>query len=83
VYPRERTPFSPSGVAVICSRVTSALACPSPWRPQGPHAHSRPSEANNQPCFSFEFFPPRTREGAEQLYKTMVDLVLLRASYVA
>ena len=36
-----------------------------------------------QPCFSFEFFPPRTREGAEQLYKTMVDLVLLRPSYVS
>ena len=24
-----------------------------------------------QPCFSFEFFPPRTREAGEQLYKTI------------
>lgn len=36
-----------------------------------------------QPCFSFEFFPPRTPESAEQLYKTMVDLVLLRPSYAS
>jgi methylenetetrahydrofolate reductase (NADPH) len=37
----------------------------------------------HQPCFSFEFFPPRTREGAEQLYASMVDLVPLRPSYVS
>ncbi|HWT79004.1 MAG TPA: methylenetetrahydrofolate reductase [NAD(P)H] [Candidatus Methylomirabilis sp.] len=36
-----------------------------------------------QPCFSFEFFPPRTREAGEQLYKTIEDLVLLRPSYVS
>jgi methylenetetrahydrofolate reductase (NADH) len=36
-----------------------------------------------QPCFSFEFFPPRTKEAAEQLYKTMADLVPLRPSYVS
>lgn len=36
-----------------------------------------------RPCFSFEFFPPRTREGAEQLYASMVDLVPLRPSYVS
>ncbi len=35
------------------------------------------------PCFSFEFFPPRTREGAEQLYASMVDLVPLHPSYVS
>lgn len=36
-----------------------------------------------QPCFSFEFFPPRTPEAAEQLYRTMEDLVPLRPSYVS
>jgi methylenetetrahydrofolate reductase (NADPH) len=45
--------------------------------------HIRDLLNQQQPCFSFEFFPPRTREGAEQLYKTMVDLVLLRPSYVS
>ena len=45
--------------------------------------HIRDFLRQQQPCFSFEFFPPRTREGAEQLYKTMVDLVLLRPSYVS
>ena len=45
--------------------------------------HIRDILRQQQPCFSFEFFPPRTREGAEQLYKTMVDLVLLRPSYVS
>jgi methylenetetrahydrofolate reductase (NADPH) len=45
--------------------------------------HIRDLLRQQQPCFSFEFFPPRTREGAERLYKTMVDLVLLRPSYVS
>ncbi|HWU36287.1 MAG TPA: methylenetetrahydrofolate reductase [NAD(P)H] [Candidatus Acidoferrum sp.] len=36
-----------------------------------------------QPCFSFEFFPPRTREAGEQLYKTIEELVPLRPSYVS
>jgi methylenetetrahydrofolate reductase (NADPH) len=36
-----------------------------------------------QPCFSFEFFPPRTREAGEQLFKTIEDLVSLRPSYVS
>ena len=45
--------------------------------------HIRDLLRQQQPCCSFEFFPPRTREGAEQLYKTMVDLVLLRPSYVS
>ena len=36
-----------------------------------------------QPCFSFEFFPPRTREAGEQLYKTIEDLVPLLPSYVS
>jgi len=45
--------------------------------------HIRDLLRQQRPCFSFEFFPPRTREGAEQLYKTMVELVLLRPSYVS
>lgn len=36
-----------------------------------------------QPCFSFEFFPPRTSEAGEQLYKAIEDLVPLRPSYVS
>jgi methylenetetrahydrofolate reductase (NADPH) len=45
--------------------------------------HIREILRARQPCFSFEFFPPRTREGAEQLYRTMVELVPLRPSYVS
>ncbi len=36
-----------------------------------------------QPCFSFEFFPPRTREMGELLYRTIEDLVPLQPSYVS
>jgi len=36
-----------------------------------------------QPCFSFEFFPPRTKEAGDQLYKTIEDLVPLQPSYVS
>ena len=57
-------------------------ARPSPGDRKGA-MHIRDLLRQKQPCFSFEFFPPRTREGAEQLYKTMVDLVLLRPSYVS
>jgi methylenetetrahydrofolate reductase (NADPH) len=45
--------------------------------------HIRDILQRGQPCFSFEFFPPRTREGAEQLYASMVDLVALQPSYVS
>jgi methylenetetrahydrofolate reductase (NADPH) len=45
--------------------------------------HIRDILAERQPCFSFEFFPPRTREGAEQLYASMVDLVALQPGYVS
>lgn len=45
--------------------------------------HLRDILQAQQPCFSFEFFPPRTREGAEQLYATMLDLVPLQPSYVS
>jgi methylenetetrahydrofolate reductase (NADPH) len=39
--------------------------------------------SRHQPCFSFEFFPPRTREAGEQLFKAIEDLVPLRPSYVS
>src|SRR5512137_2836582 len=45
--------------------------------------HIRDILKQRQPCFSFEFFPPRTREGAEQLYSAMVDLAPLGPSYVS
>lgn len=35
------------------------------------------------PHFSFEFFPPKTPEGAEQLFETIRDLVALRPSFVS
>src|SRR5512136_1259190 len=45
--------------------------------------HIRDALTKRQPCFSFEFFPPRTRDGAEQLYASMVDLAPLQPSYVS
>jgi methylenetetrahydrofolate reductase (NADPH) len=45
--------------------------------------HIRDILAQRQPCFSFEFFPPRTRDGAEQLYASMVDLAPLQPAYVS
>ena len=35
------------------------------------------------PSFSFEFFPPRTAEGAEQLYRTIRELESYRPSFVS
>ena len=35
------------------------------------------------PTFSFEFFPPRTRRAAEQLYATIADLDALKPSFVS
>jgi methylenetetrahydrofolate reductase (NADPH) len=45
--------------------------------------HIREILQQHQPCFSFEFFPPRTREGAEQLFRSMEELAPLRPSYVS
>jgi methylenetetrahydrofolate reductase (NADPH) len=45
--------------------------------------HIREILDSQQPCLSFEFFPPRTREAAEQLYWTIQDLAPLRPSYVS
>ena len=36
-----------------------------------------------EPCFSFEFFPPRTPEGEAALLRTLEDLVPLRPGYVS
>jgi methylenetetrahydrofolate reductase (NADPH) len=36
-----------------------------------------------RPCFSFEFFPPKTAEGFEQLYGTLADLVTLNPGYAS
>jgi len=43
----------------------------------------RDIQGRQQPCFSFEFFPPRTKEAGDQLYKTIEDLVPLQPSYVS
>jgi methylenetetrahydrofolate reductase (NADPH) len=37
----------------------------------------------NRICFSFEFFPPRDRTAAEQLYATIAELVPLKPAYVS
>ncbi len=38
---------------------------------------------NNKIAFSFEFFPPRTAESAEALYKSIEELVELKPAYVS
>ena len=35
------------------------------------------------PVVSFEFFPPKTQEGADQLYRTVDDLRRCRPSFVS
>ncbi len=37
----------------------------------------------NQPCFSFEFFPPKTEKASQSLYEAMKDLVPLKPGYVS
>jgi len=39
--------------------------------------------ATTRPCFSFEFFPPRTPEGVENLYETMRTLRSLDPGFVS
>ncbi len=36
-----------------------------------------------EPCFSFEFFPPKTEEGAATLFETVEDLYRLNPGYVS
>lgn len=35
------------------------------------------------PCFSFEFFPPKSEEGVEELFRTLGDLAPLRPAFVS
>jgi methylenetetrahydrofolate reductase (NADPH) len=39
--------------------------------------------SNKRPCFSFEFFPPRTEQGLETLYATVRTLRRLQPDYVS
>lgn len=36
-----------------------------------------------KPCFSFEFFPPKTEKGSTSLFNEMADLVNLKPGYVS
>ena len=37
----------------------------------------------SKPCFSFEFFPPKTPEGEKQLWETLEDLRSLEPGFVS
>src|SRR5690242_13458046 len=37
----------------------------------------------SNPCFSFEFFPPKTEEGVEQLLRTIEELAPLEPGFVS
>jgi methylenetetrahydrofolate reductase (NADPH) len=39
--------------------------------------------ANNRPVFSFEFFPPKTEEGLNNLERTIAELAPLKPSFVS
>lgn len=45
--------------------------------------HIRDILAERRPTFSFEFFPPRTAAGAEELYQTIVELEPFHPSFVS
>lgn len=38
---------------------------------------------SDQPCFSFEFFPPRTEAGVQALFRTIVELGPLQPGFVS
>ncbi len=40
-------------------------------------------KAGTNPCFSFEFFPPRTDEGVEALFQTIRELQTLTPAFVS
>lgn len=42
-----------------------------------------PDRLADRTCFSFEFFPPKTTEGATQLFDTLRDLVTLNPGFVS
>jgi len=37
----------------------------------------------HQPCFSFEFFPPKTEEASEQLFRAIKELITLKPGYAS
>ena len=39
--------------------------------------------ASGEPCFSFEFFPPKSDEGLEQLFATVTELARLEPSFAS
>ncbi len=39
--------------------------------------------ASKRPVFSFEFFPPRTEQGAKNLFKTVTELARLKPDYIS
>jgi methylenetetrahydrofolate reductase (NADPH) len=39
--------------------------------------------ADGEPCFSFEFFPPKTDEGVAELFESVADLNRLQPSFVS
>src|SRR5437762_1239648 len=39
--------------------------------------------AGGEPCFSFEFFPPKTEEGVTQLFAALRDLEPLQPGFVS
>jgi methylenetetrahydrofolate reductase (NADPH) len=45
--------------------------------------HIRDILAKRRPTFSFEFFPPKTAAGAEDLYRTIVELEAFDPSFVS
>lgn len=45
--------------------------------------HIREIFASRRPTFSFEFFPPKTTEGAEALFQTIRELEALRPAFVS
>lgn len=45
--------------------------------------HIRDILAAHRPSFSFEFFPPKTSEGAETLFQTIRELEALRPAFVS
>lgn len=45
--------------------------------------HIRDILADRRPTFSFEFFPPRTAAGAEELYRTILELEPFHPSFVS
>lgn len=45
--------------------------------------HIKEILASKKPALSFEFFPPKTPEGAGQLFNTISDLIPLKPAYVS